>query len=126
MKNTSETGIIGEQAATEFLKKNGYDIIGRNYKNNWGRRKGEIDIIAKDGNELVFVEVKTRKSERYYTSLPEENINHAKLQKLARIADEYLRHKNMLGADHRFDAVSVWLDTASRPVEIKHLRNIFL
>lgn len=121
-------GKLGEQVAAKFLKDNGYDIIEMNFKNNFGRRLGEIDIIAKDGvkNELVFVEVKTREYQKYKDTLPEENITHSKLRKLSRIASAYLNYKNLSDASYRFDAVSVWLDHNSKMAKIKHIRNIFL
>jgi len=126
MTNTINTGKIGEQAAANFLKSKGYAILEMNFQNTWGRRKGEIDIIAKKDGELVFVEVKTREFWKYKDTLPEENITRSKLSKLARIADEYLLRNNLRGANYRFDAVSVWLDYNSKMAKIKHIENIYL
>lgn len=126
MTNTLSIGQAGEQAAANYLLNNGYAILEMNYKNNLGRRLGEIDIIAEDkkGNELVFVEVKTREYQKYKDTLPEENITYPKLRKFARIASAYLNNKGWQGRDYRFDAVSVWLDWNSRMAKIKHIRNI--
>lgn len=123
---SSETGQTGEQVAADYLKNNGYTILDRNFKNNSGRRLGEIDIIAKDkaSNELVFVEVKTRDFAKYGDTLPEENITRDKLRKLAKIASAYLRAKGWQDASHRFDAISVWLDFATRMAKIKHISHI--
>lgn len=125
--STSETGQQGEQIAADFLKNNGYDILEMNFKNNSGRRLGEIDIIAKDKNgELVFVEVKTREYQKYKNTLPEENITHDKLHKLSKIANAYLYQNNLKDADYRFDAISVWLDFETRLAKVKHIKNMFL
>jgi putative endonuclease len=59
-------GEVGEKAAKKFLKKKGFKIVELNYQNNKGRRLGEIDIIAKKDGEIVFVEVKTRKTDNKY------------------------------------------------------------
>lgn len=124
---TSETGQQGEQIAADFLKNNGYTILEMNFKNNSGRRLGEIDIIAKDKNgELVFVEVKTREYQKYKNTLPEENITRDKLRKLSKIANAYLYQNNLKDADYRFDAISVWLDFETRSAKVKHIKSMFL
>jgi len=124
---TSETGQQGEQIAADFLKNNGYSILEMNFKNNSGRRLGEIDIISKDKNgELVFVEVKTREYQKYKDSLPEENITRDKLHKLSKIASAYLYQNNLKDANYRFDAISVWLDFETRLAKVKHIKNMFL
>lgn len=119
-------GKTGEQIAANFLRGKGYEIIEMNFKNNTGRRMGEIDIIAKDkeNDELVFVEVKTREYQKYKNTLPEENITYSKLRKLSRIASAYLNKVRLTEASYRFDAVSVWLDWETRMAKIKHISNI--
>lgn len=126
--STKQTGATGEQVAANFLKNKGLEIVEMNFKNDSGRRLGEIDIIARDktSDELVFVEVKTRDFQKYQTTLPEENITRSKLRKISRAAENYLRQKQLRDAAYRFDAVSVWLDYASRRAKVKHLRNIYL
>ena len=121
-------GKKGEQIAAEFLKDNDYEIIEMNFKNNLGRRLGEIDIITKDlaSQELVFVEVKTREYNKYKDTLPEENITYSKLRKFQKIAGVYLRQNGLLDENYRFDAVSVWLDHDSGKAWIKHLKSIYL
>jgi putative endonuclease len=117
-------GDSGERAAAKYLKEKGYEIVETNFQNNSGRRLGEIDIIAKDRDELVFVEVKTREMEKYGDTLPEENITRAKLHKLNKIAWAYLRQKRLDNAPYRFDAVSVWLDLARNKARIKHISHL--
>ncbi len=121
----SQTGKTGEQIAANYLKNKGYSIIEMNFKNDSGRRIGEIDIIARDGDEIVFVEVKTREH-KYGHTLPEENISYAKLRKLAKIAQIYLRQKKSEDSPYRFDAISIWLDNDARMAKIKHIPSIFL
>ena len=120
---TSEIGQAGEQVAADYLKAKGYAILDMNFKNDSGRRLGEIDIIAKDkaADELVFVEVKTRDYQKYGATLPEENITHDKLKNLSRIAAAYLNQENLRDANYRFDAISVWLDFKTRRAKIKHI-----
>jgi len=123
---TQNIGSMGEQAAAKFLEGNGYEILEMNFKNNLGRRLGEIDVIANDKKtgELVFVEVKTREYRKYKDTLPEENITPSKLRKLSKIASAYLNNKRLNGIDYRFDAVSVWLDQSTNTAKIKHIRSL--
>jgi len=114
-------GDIGEKAAVKYLEKKGYKITELNYKNTTGRMLGEIDIIAKDKEVIVFVEVKTREMKKYEDTLPEENISYAKLKKMAKIGDLYLRRNGLNNAPFRFDAISVWLDLEHKKARIKHI-----
>lgn len=118
-------GSIGEKGASKFLKRKGFKIVELNYQNNKGRRLGEVDIIARKDRELVFVEVKSRKTENL-SVLPEENIDRRKLYRLQKIAQAYLRKKNIIDMPYRFDAVSVWISPCGDIVKIKHLESIFL
>lgn len=126
MSDINSTGQLGEQAAANFLKQKGYIILDMNFTNTSGRRLGEIDIIAKDSaqNEIVFIEVKTREYAKYKNTLPEDNINYQKLRKLDKIAAFYLRKRQLLDCAYRFDAISVWLDFATRLAKIKHIKNL--
>ena len=117
-------GDLGEKAAARYLKNKGYEILGFNFQNNSGRRLGEIDIIAKEKGEIVFVEVKTRDMGKYGATNPEENITRAKLHKLDKIAWAYLRAHQLENAPYRFDAISVWLDLAQKTAKIKHISQL--
>jgi len=119
-----QLGDIGEKAAAKYLKSKGYEILGFNFQNNSGRQLGEIDIIAKDKEEIVFAEVKTRGMEKYGDTLPEENITRAKLHKMDKIAQVYLRRHKLENAPYRFDALSVWLDLAQKTAKIKHISHL--
>lgn len=118
MKNVL-TGRYGEELASQFLQKQGYKIIDRNFR----IRGGEIDVIAIDNGTLVYVEVKTRTSHRF--GLPEESITYYKLKFLERAAKFWRsknRHSNLPSLE-RIDVVSVDFSNGQKPV-IKLIKNI--
>ena len=123
----TKIGMIGEEAAVNFLKDNGYKILDRNFKNVCGRVVGEIDIIAEDptSRSLVFTEVKTRAYKSLGCSLPEESITPSKLRKLERAVAVYLQTNKLSDSNYRFDAISV-LITKENKAHIRHLKSIFL
>ena len=96
-------GKNGENIATEYLKSIGYSIIERNYT----ARQGEIDIIAKDKNELVFIEVKTRSSSQY--GRPADAINFIKQKHLISTIKYYLYSKHLENTYVRIDIIEVYL-----------------
>ncbi len=102
MKNRREIGREYEDAAAAYLEKNGYVILERNYRD----RRGEIDIIAKDGKELVFVEVKYRRD--LEKGDPAEAVHFLKQKKVRDSARGYL-YQHRLGEDIpcRFDVVAI-------------------
>ena len=99
--NRRSKGTEGEVLAAQFLNDRGYTILERNYR--FGR--GEIDLIAKDGAELVFVEVKARHSSAY--GAPEESITRSKEAQLKKVAEAYLFERNIENQSCRFDIVAV-------------------
>jgi putative endonuclease len=111
-------GRKGEELALDFLKKQGYRIIERNYR----CRAGEIDIVAKEGSSLAFVEVKTRQSTHF--GLPEEAVSYEKRHHLTRAASVYLIHHHIKEAKCRFDVVSVLMNE-SGVKEIRIIKNAF-
>ena len=96
-------GEEGEKIAVRYLKSKGYIV----YQTNWRFGKLEIDIIAEDGQELVFIEVKTRSSEIY--GRPEEAVGDAKETAILNAADIYVRDFN-LEIEVRFDIISVLMN----------------
>lgn len=124
-KQEKSLGQIGEDIAAKYLKKKGYKILDRNYCNTLGRRLGEIDIIARRNGEIVFVEVKTRILQEK-TVLPEENINPAKLHKLSKIANAYIKSNKLWDGPFHFDAISVLYDEVEKKAQVRHLENIFI
>jgi putative endonuclease len=107
-----ELGDRGEDLAAAALKRQGYKIIERNYLTPLG----EIDIIAKQRGILVFIEVKTRKSDRFGT--PAEAVHPAKQVKLRRLADYYLKQKRLGEAPVRFDVVGIMVKDGDPVIEI--------
>ena len=101
MSANNISGVLGERSAAEYLEKNGYRIVCRNYKN----RISEIDIIAKDADTLCFIEVKTRKNKNFGTGA--EFVNKAKIDKLILGARSYISTHNVC-CDIRFDVVEVY------------------
>lgn len=94
-------GLVGEKNAEKFLKENGYSVLEKNYKTH----VGEADIIAKYGDTIVFVEVKTRTSDDF--GLPCEAVNYQKQSKYRKIATEYLLKKGWTDKESRFDVIEV-------------------
>lgn len=106
-------GRTGERLAGEALVKRGYSIREQNFRCSYG----EIDIIAEDGQDLVFVEVKTRRGQSY--GLPEEAVTLRKARKLAQVAACYLDQQACSERSWRIDVVAVQLSVAGRLEEIR-------
>jgi putative endonuclease len=104
-------GEKGEGLAVKYLKKKGYKIITQNYKT----RIGEIDIIAREGDTLVFVEVKTRESIAY--GKPFEAVDYFKKRKIANVALLYLKKLKEI-PPCRFDVVSIYFDHGKPDCEL--------
>ena len=99
-----QSNIYGKRSeiiASEFLKNKGYKILEVNYKN----KVGEIDVIAKDKDYLVFVEVKARTSQKF--GHPFEAIDEIKQQKIHAVASLYMVKHGKYGTNCRFDAISI-------------------
>jgi putative endonuclease len=111
------TGNRGEQLALEHLKLQGYEILAR----NWRTREGEVDLVAQDGESIVFVEVKTRTGAEF--GLPEEAVTPAKRRKLQRAAWAYLEAHALLDASWRIDVVAIDLAPTHRVPQIRHYRD---
>lgn len=112
-----ETGKKGEDLAVNFLQNNGFEIL----ETNWRFRKLEVDIIAKEKNILVFVEVKTRSTN--FFGQPEEFVDPAKEKHLAKAAAEYMALINHDWAI-RFDVVAVVLKN-NNDWDLKHIKDAF-
>lgn len=115
--NKNLKGKEGEQTAAEFLKNLGYEIIEMNY--HYGH--GEIDIIAKDNDEIVFVEVKTRKSLKFGS--PEFAFTKTKINQVKKIANAYLFENNLDNVTSRIDAIAILIMKDCDTV-INHYKNI--
>lgn len=94
-------GRAGELKAAEFLKKKGYEILTVNYKTH----VGEIDIIAKDGDTVAFIEVKTRVDDSFGS--PASAVDEKKRFKYGKVATEYLIREKLTDASCRFDVIEI-------------------
>ena len=112
-----ELGKWGEQIAADFLQRQGYIILERDWKS--GHR--DLDIIARDGDTIVFVEVKTRRN-RLFTD-PETAVNFQKIHNLQSAANHYIKFKH-IDNPIRFDIVSV-VGTEHITPEIEHTKDAF-
>lgn len=117
-KANAELGRRGEDAAARFLYRRGYDIVER----NWTCAAGEADIIARDGEAVVFVEVKTRTS--IEKGLPSEAVNHEKRSKYEKIAAMFLSQYDAVDVPVRFDVVSLLVIDSDRAL-VRHHINAF-
>lgn len=113
------TGRLGEALALEFLVGQRYDIIRTNYRKSYG----EIDIIAQDGNTLVFIEVKARHASAFGTAF--EAVDARKQRQISRVAQAYLQANRLEDMPARFDVIAVRLDRTNGPAVIDHIQNAF-
>ena len=111
--NKREVWVRGETAARDYLRAKGYAILEENYAG----KIGEIDIIAREGETIVFVEVKARENTDF--GYPSEAVTPQKVRKICRTAEQYLVQHRLLGKDVRFDVVSVLRG------EIEHIESAF-
>jgi putative endonuclease len=136
MNNLTErrkTGNLGEDLACRFLMKRGFDIIERNYL----KRCGEIDIIAKNGSLLHFIEVKSVSCEtipdvsgetgKEDNFRPEDNVHLWKLQRLAKTIQIYLVEKSVLSETNwQFDVITVYIDKKKLVSKVNIIENVIL
>lgn len=116
MASHNDLGEKGEELAVKHLEKNGYSILER----NWYFGKEEIDIIARIGNELVVVEVKTRNSD--FFGNPEEAVSRSKQSHLIRAANAYIEKKD-LDLEVRFDVIGIILNQKGQ--KLNHIEDAF-
>ena len=114
---TKSKGSIGEILAEKYLNKLGYKLLVRNFST----KVGEIDLIYKDKDTIVFVEVKARLNDRF--GMPREAINYKKQQKIRRTAEFYLISNNLNDKSCRFDCVEIVGNREDFTVE--HFKNAF-
>lgn len=116
-RREKDLGRKGEALAVKYLKRQGYKIIERNFR----LRSGEIDIVARDGNQLVFVEVKTRSSNNQ--EFLRTSVNRNKEKRLIKTATYYLGKQKYHGLTSRFDVVFVVNDNGRSKIE--HIKEAF-
>jgi putative endonuclease len=107
-----ELGKKGEEVALRFLKRRGYRIVEKNYV----CKMGEMDIIAKEKDTLVFIEVKTRTSTMF--GPPQLAVNSSKQRQLSKVALNYLKEKHLEDVKARFDVVAILLRQKGEEIEL--------
>jgi putative endonuclease len=112
-----DTGILGEKIACEFLGKHGYDIIETNYR----CPEGEIDIVARQSETLVFIEVRTRRNRKFGS--PEESITEIKKERLRAAAAHYGQDRENLPEARRIDMVAIEMGKNGRLRRIEIIEN---
>jgi putative endonuclease len=115
--NRKDTGTAGEKIACNYLTDKGYSIIETNYR----CREGELDIVARRQDTLVFVEVRTKKSYRFGT--PEESITALKKEHLRAAAEHYLQEHQDLPVDRRIDVIAIMMNVSGKLNRIDHIEN---
>jgi putative endonuclease len=116
MVSTREIGDIAEGMAQQHLLKLGYEILDH----NWHYGHLELDIVARDGDELVIVEVKSRNGIRY--EHPSEAVTNSKIKRIVEAADAYIIEKN-LDLETRFDVITVIF--IQQNYELEHFKDAF-
>lgn len=112
-------GRRGEDEAASYLKKQGYILLQRNYR----CLLGEIDIIAKEGRTLVFIEVRARSSDRF--GMPQESVNRSKILKIYKVAQYYLKAVQKEEEPVRFDMLALLFDIEDQLVQLEHIKGAF-
>ena len=107
-----EFGKVGEDLACRELERRGYSILARRYRH----RGGELDIIARDGSTMVFVEVKARQDRAFGEAA--EAVSFVKRRRMARLAVEYLVRHGLSNVRCRFDVVSIHLESGRAVIEV--------
>ncbi|MBI1345797.1 YraN family protein [bacterium] len=118
-RRADSLGSAGEEQAAAYLRQLGWRILARNYRH----RLGELDLIAQDGDTVVFVEVKTRSGASH--GLPLEAVHLDKQRRITRIALAYLKQRGWLERRSRFDVISIVLSGGDQPPQLSHYRHAF-
>ena len=115
-KNSKLSGARAEHLAVYFLVKKGYEIVHKNYHS----RYGEIDIIARKCDYIIFAEVKYRKNDLHST--PSMAVNFRKQEKIKKTALQYIEQNDITDKDFRFDIIEI---TGTHEFKINHIENAF-
>jgi putative endonuclease len=128
MARHNEIGKIGEDVAAEWLKRNGYTLVERNYL----KKFGEIDIVARETSVIHFIEVKTVSYETipdlnqavsHETYRPEENVHNFKIKRLKRVIEVWLFERKYKGK-FQIDVITVRLVTREKYARVKMIANV--
>lgn len=117
MSNNVKTGMLGQNEAERYLTNKAYRIIEKNYR----AKTGEIDLIARDGDYIVFIEVKYRNNLQF--GLPREAVNAQKQRRIRRTAQHYITVHQIHNQDFRFDVMDILNENGQ--LQITHITNAF-
>lgn len=120
-----KVGILGEKIAEKYLKSKGYQILDRNFtfRISGSPPKGEVDVVAKKGGTISFVEVKTQQEQASLIQ-PEEKVNFGKQKKLRIVAESWLmKNKIPLNSKWQIDVISIKIASSGKKAKIKHFKN---
>jgi putative endonuclease len=118
MQNRSSTGLEGERLAEKFLRKNSYKILDRRFRT----KMGELDLVARKGKVIVFVEVRSV-SEEDFGYIPAESVRFRKIRHLTKVAQQWIQKKKLRNMEYRFDVITV--DFSCEPPVINHFPAAF-
>ncbi|MBD7910435.1 YraN family protein [Clostridium cibarium] len=118
-KDNKHIGNYGEDLATKFLQSKNHLILERNFRT----ARGEIDIISKIEDILIFTEVKTRYNKNY--GFPSESINYFKVSTIKFIASYFIQKKKLYNLNIRFDVIEIYLNYYDENYRVNHIENAF-
>lgn len=114
-----DIGSYGEDLAIDYLKNKGYTIVARNFRN----RNGEIDLVCKYLDIIIFIEVKSRYS--YHFGLPRESVTYFKQKKIIYISKYFLYKYKLLNYNCRFDVIEIYFNQNNNSYFIEHIKDAF-
>lgn len=114
-----DIGTYGEDLSAEYLKRNSYSIISRNFRT----RCGEIDIICKKNDLIIFLEIKSRYNYNYGS--PIEAITYSKQKQIIKLCKYYIYINNLINYNYRFDVIEVLLNKENNLYSINHISDAF-
>ncbi|NLW71443.1 MAG: YraN family protein [Chloroflexi bacterium] len=119
-QHNREIGKIGEDLAVQYLFSQGYEIVDRNFRTE----HGELDLVAKDCGQFVFVEVKTRTSQRF--GYGEYAVNKKKLKAMIFAAETYLAEQQAAADNWRLDVIVIECSSPNAVPDVRHFINVGL
>jgi len=118
LQQAKKTGALGEQYAARYLIAQGYEVLNTNFHSKFG----EIDIVARKNNEIIFCEVKTRKNINF--GLPQEAFNYKKYSRIKKTIFIYFQNNRTNYSRWRIDLVSILLNSFDEVKELVHYRGV--
>lgn len=118
-KYNKDIGSYGENLAINYLVKKNYNLLAKNFRN----RHGEIDLIFKESDTIIFIEVKSRYS--YHFGLPSESVTYFKQKQIIYISNYFLYKYKLLNHNCRFDVIEIYFNKNNNSYYIEHIKDAF-